>query len=105
MCIFIKRTYNREHKNKKRSESEEILFATAKKYLSEQLNGRNKIPFAAWKAEYKNCLDEKERLSQSYHLLKDDTRSAELFQKAVEYFVRERNQNISPGRMQSETEL
>ena len=89
----------REHKNKKRSDSEEILFASAKKYLSDHLNGRNKIPIATWKTEYKNCVGEKDRLYQSYYYLKDETRAAELVQKAVEYVVFKGHQNISPDIM------
>ena len=95
----------REQKSKKRSESEEILFASAKKYLSAHLNGRNKIPLSAWETEYKNCLDEKCRLYQSYHHLKDETRAAELLQKAIEYIIRKDAPNISSVKTQSKSEL
>ena len=94
-----------QYKNRKRSDSEEILFVAAKKYLSAHLNGRNKIPLAAWKTEYKNCIDKKECLYQSYHRLKDETHSAELLKKAVEHAVRECNKNISTAKMQLKAEL
>ena len=77
-----------EYKEKKRTESEEMLFAAAKGYLSNHLNGRNKIPLVAWKSDYKNLATTKGNLYHEYYRLKEEARHMESIQKSVEHMMR-----------------
>jgi len=69
--------------------AEIILYTSAEKYLKAHLNGRDKIPLPAWKAEHEKLTAEKGSLYREFYRQKDEVRKVEIIQKAVEHIVRE----------------
>ena len=91
----------REHKgNKARNESEDILFAAAKKYITDHLNGHGKIPFNTWKTERDKLAAERNRLNREYVSLKDEVKEVEKIRKSVDDIMREENRRTQPKRAQ-----
>jgi len=89
----------REHKgNKARNESEDILFAAAKKYITDHLNGHGKIPYNTWKAERAKLAAERNRLNQEYVSLKDEVKEVEKIKRGVDDIMREENRRAQPKR-------
>ena len=73
-----------KYKGKAQSETEEVIFSAAKKYISDNLNGRNKIPYKSWTDEHKRLLAERDILNQQYTVLKEDVREVEIIRKYAE---------------------
>ena len=69
--------------------TEIILYESAEKYLKVHLNGRDKIPLPAWKAEREKLTAEKNSLYCEFHHQKDEIRKVEIIQKAAEHVIRE----------------
>jgi len=91
----------RKHKgNKARNESEDILFVAAKKYITDHLNGRGKIPYSTWKAERDKLTAERHRLNQEYVSLKDEVKEVEQIRKSVDNIMCEENRRTQPKRAQ-----
>jgi len=82
-----------KYKGKARTESEEILFASAKRYITDYLNGRKEIPNKAWKAERVRLNAEKATLYQDYYRLKDEVKNAETIKRNVNEIMRGDEQN------------
>lgn len=68
--------------------SEIILYESAEKYLKAHLNGQNKIPLPAWRAEHEKLTAEKNGLYREFYRQKDEVRKVEIIQKAAEHIVR-----------------
>jgi len=68
--------------------AENILYESAEKYLKAHLNGRDKLPLPAWKAERENLMAEKNGLYRGFYRQKDEVRKVEIIQKAAEHVVR-----------------
>ena len=81
-------TYRKYKGKKARTESEEILFQSAKKYLSAHLNGY-KLDLSAWKRELGSKTSEKEALYREYYALKDETVKVEHIKRGIESILRE----------------
>jgi len=89
----------RKHKgNKARTESEGILFAAAKKYITDHLNGHGKIPYQSWKAERNKLTAERNRLNQEYVSLKGEIKEVEQIRKSVDTIMRDENRRTQPKR-------
>jgi len=89
----------RKHKgNKARKETGDILFAAAKKYITDHLNGHGKIPYNTWKAERAKRNAERNRLNGEYVSLKDEVKEVEQIRKSVDTIMREENRRTQPKR-------
>jgi len=87
-----------KHKGKKtRTESENILFTTARKYLIEHLNG-HKLDLDTWRRERGGKTTEKEVLYRQYHLLKDETAKVEQIKRSIENILRENSPRIQSNK-------
>ena len=71
------------------------MYTSAEKYLKAHLNGRDKIPLPAWKAEHENLTAEKNSLYREFYRQKDDVRKVEIIQKAAEHIMRESGRSES----------
>ena len=73
----------RKYKGKKRlSDSEQILFTAARKYLNAHLNG-HKLDLDAWKRELGTKNAERDVLYREYTALKEDTAKVEKIKRSV----------------------
>jgi hypothetical protein len=83
-----------KHKDKKaRTESEEILFAAAKKYLIEHLNGK-KLNLKVWRQERVAKTAERDGLYREYRGLKDEVAKVEKIRKSVYEILRSEEKPI-----------
>ena len=73
--------------------AEIILYKSAEKYLKAHLNGRDKIPLPAWKAEHEKLTAEKNSLYREFYRQKDEVRKVEIIQKAAEHIIREHSRS------------
>ena len=72
-----------DHNGKKRlSESEQILFTAARKYLNDHLNGHT-LDLDAWKRELGTKNAERDVLYREYTALKEDTAKVEKIKRSV----------------------
>ncbi len=78
----------RKYKGKKRTESEEILFASANNYFQAVMNGKTTLPTKAWKSEYATLTSERSKLNQRYVSLKEEVREAEKIRKSIGSILR-----------------
>ena len=90
--------YRKYKGNKARNESEDILFAAAKKYITDHLNGHGKIPYNTWKSERTKLAAERNRLNGEYVSLKDEVKEVEQIRKSVDTIMREENRRTRPKR-------
>lgn len=85
---------------KKLTESEQILFATAKDYLKGVMNGKTTIPTKAWKTEYAKLTAERKTLNQRYLALKEEVKEAEQIRKSVYSILRQEQREHAQRRTQ-----
>ena len=89
----------RKHKGTKaKNESKNILFAAAKKYITDHLNGHGKIPYNTWKAEHAKLTAERNRLNQEYISLKDEVKEVEQIRRSVYDIMHEEMRKTQPAR-------
>ena len=81
--------YFRFSGKKKLSESDQILFDAAKKYLQGVMNGRTRIPIKAWKRELADLTDQKKLLYYKYTQLKVEVKNVEQIRRSVDGIIRE----------------
>ena len=82
------------------TESEQILFTTAKDYLKGVMNGKTTIPTKAWKTEYAKLTVEKKTLNQRYLELKEEVKEAEKIRKSVYSILRQEQREHAHRRTQ-----
>lgn len=82
------------------TESEQILFTTAKDYLKGVMNGKTTIPTKAWKTEYAKLTAERKALNQRYLELKEEVKEAEKIRKSVYSILRQEQREHAPRRTQ-----
>ena len=87
--------------NRARTDSEEILFRAAKKYLADHLNG-HKLNLKAWKEQHKELTAEKNRLYSAYYPLKEETQKVEQIKRSIESIIREGTQGTQQPRKNNE---
>ena len=87
-----------KYKGRARTESERILFAAAKKYITDHLNGHGKVPYQSWKAEYAKLTAEQKRLNGEYVSLKGEVKEVEQIRRGVYDVMREENRRAQPTR-------
>jgi ATP-dependent exoDNAse (exonuclease V) alpha subunit len=88
----------RKLKSKVRTESEEILFAAADRYLKGALNG-HKLNIKVWKKERESLATEKDVLYQEYTLLKKETREIETIKRSIENILHDNHAKPQPKRI------
>jgi len=89
------------HKGKKAlTDSEEIPFTAAKKYLKGVMNGKTTPPTKAWKAERVKLTAERNGLNQRYTALKDEVKEAEQIRRSVYSILRQEQREQQPRRGQ-----
>jgi predicted nucleic acid-binding Zn-ribbon protein len=86
---------------KKLSESDQILFDAAKRYLQGVMNGRTRIPVKAWKRELADLLDQKKLLYYKYTQLKDEVKNVEQIRRSVDSIIREEERDRARRRGQN----
>lgn len=74
------------------------LYQSAEKYLKNHLNGRNRIPMSAWKAEREKLTADKKRLYHEYQIIKDKTKKVERIRRNVQEIVRTETRSESRKR-------
>jgi len=84
--------YFKYKKKKALTETEQILFTTAKDYLKGVMNGKTTIPTKAWKEEYTKLIVEKKTLNQRYLAMKEEVKEAEKIRKSVYSILRQEQQ-------------
>ena len=82
------------------TETEQILFTTAKDYLKGVMNGKTTIPTKAWKEEYTKLTAERKTLNQRYLALKEEVKEAEKIRKSVYSILRQEQRGQQPHRAQ-----
>lgn len=82
------------------TESEQILFTTAKDYLKGVMNGKTTIPTKAWKEEYTKLTAERKTLNQRYLALKEEVKEAEKIRKSVYSILRQEQREQQTHRKQ-----
>lgn len=82
------------------TETEQILFTTAKNYLKGVMNGKTTIPTKEWKTEYAKLTAEKKTLNQRYLALKEEVKEAEQIRKSVYSILRQEQREQQPHRAQ-----
>jgi len=86
---------------KKLSESDQILFDAAKRYLQGVMNGRTRIPVKAWKRELADLLDQKKLLYYKYTQRKDEVKNVEQIRRSVDSIIREEERDRARRRGQN----
>jgi hypothetical protein len=87
--------YQKYKGKKARTESEEILFTAAKKYLTEHLNG-HRLNLDAWRQELGAKTAETEMLYKEYCALKDETAKVEKIKKSIADILRSESPERQP---------
>lgn len=82
------------------TESEQILFTSAKDYLKGVMNGKTTIPTKAWKTEYAKLTAERKALNQRYLELKEEVKEAEKIRKSVYSILRQEQREHAPRKAQ-----
>ena len=85
---------------KKLTEAGQILFAAAKNYFHDVMNGKTTLPTKAWKDEYAKLTAERKTLNQRYPVFKDEVKEAEQIRKSVCSILRQEQQEQKPCRAQ-----
>ena len=85
---------------RKLTEADQILFAAAKNYLNDVMNGKTTLPIKAWKTEYNKLTAERKTLNQRYLVLKDEVKEAEQIRKSVYSILRQEQREQQPSRKQ-----
>ena len=68
--------------------AEIALFESAQRYLKSVMNGKTTLPMKAWKTERDKLAGDKNRLTQEYALLKEETRAVEKIKQSVTNILR-----------------
>lgn len=89
-----------KYKGKARTEPEEIIFAAAKKYITDHLNGKGKIPYKSWSAERTKLTTERNGINQEYISLKNEVKEIEKIRRSVYNIMCEENARTQPARAQ-----
>ena len=93
--------YFRFSGKKKLSESDQILFDAAERYLQGMMNGRTKVPVKAWKRELADLTDQKKVLYYKYTELKDEVKKVEQIRRSVDSIIREEERDRAKKRSQN----
>lgn len=89
----------REHKGKKaKTEAKKIIFTAAKKYITDHLNGHDKIPYQSWKAKRGKLTAEQKRLNAEYFSLKNEVKEVDKIRRSVDDIMREEQRREQPKR-------
>jgi len=80
--------YRRYKGKKPRSESEEILYIAARKYINAHLNG-HKLDINAWKREKDTLTSGRETLYRDYLAIKNETAKVEQIKRSIGNIIRE----------------
>ena len=64
------------------------------------LNGRDKIPLAAWEKEYTQKTADKNRLNARFNFLRNEVKDVEKIQRSVHDILREEQREQQPRRVQ-----
>ena len=89
-----------KHKEKPRTEANEILFMASRNYLKKLMNGKKSLPLKAWKTEYAELSAEQKNINQQYLSLKNEVKKAERIRTNVYYIVQQEQQKQQPQRKQ-----
>ncbi|MGL5514508.1 MAG: MobQ family relaxase [Sporomusa sp.] len=89
-----------KYKSKVRTESEEITFTAAKKYITNHLNGYGKIPYKSWGAERTKLTIARNRINQEYISLKEEVKEVEKIRRNIYDIMREETHRELPTRKQ-----
>ena len=92
--------YFKYKRNKPLTESEQILFTTAKDHLRGMMNSKTTIPAKARKTEYATLSNQWNALNQRYLEPKEKVKEAEKIRKSVYNILRQEQREHTPHRTQ-----